>query len=431
MISKIKKFLSVLIIAFFAISISNSAFCATSNFQQTATDIGDYGSWATENNRTLLLGNMTDDLDMFFSHTDTDPSTFVPLEAKLGLSFMNAFSYISHVLNHSLTRFIIIFIIAMFGYWLTLEAITIINATSKPEDKIKEIIQKFILVIIWVTALSIGPAKMFEFVISPILYIATIASDVILNGAANFINAEIPNTCGAIQNYVKEHIADTNILHASTATNMLCVPTRMSTFAYTAISTGWGWIKYGIGNDGFILVCGLGMVGFFIYMLWQFAFIAFGVIADLFLAIIMLPFTAVNETIGKTSYKGIVGNIFNGFLKLFSSESLSAQFQRFIDAALHFVVLSVIITICMALMSMAAETGVLNDIPDIEDMNFWVTLLLAGTAGYLAKNASKFADDLGGKINTEYGDKFKNEIYAGTNAFTKSAKGWWKAFRKK
>ena len=425
----VKKFLLAVIIA---VMLGGTGHCATSNLNFTNTDLADYGSWATENNREMLVDTIADDLDAFYVNSDAiNTETFVPIEAKVGLSFMNAFSHISYMLNHSLTRFIIVFIIVMFGYWLTLEAIAIMRAESKIEDKFQEILKKAVLITVWVAALSVNPAKFFEVVISPILFIATLISDVILDGAAEFIGTKMPDTCSAIKTYVEQNISQNNILGTSTATNIMCVPTRMSSFAYTAIGAGWDWVKYGIGNSGFIFICGLGLIGIFLYLLWQFAFIAFGVIADLFLAIIMLPFTAVSETLGKTTFKGIIGNIFNGFLGLFSTESLKKQIQRFIDAGLHFVVLSVIVVICMTLLSMATETGTFKQFPDIEDINFWVTLLLVGTTVYLAKNASKFANEIGGKINTDTGDKLKGFVNEAWSSSTKQAKSWWKILRKK
>ncbi len=432
MMKYIRKFLLGLTVA---CTIVCSANCATSNFDVAATDVGDYGSWATENNKNLFLETISDDLDAFYiSNENAQNASFVPIEAKLGLSFMNALSYISHVLNHSLNRFIIVFIIAMIGYWLTLEIITIMQGESKIEDKISEFAMKILVVAMWVAVLGEDPSKLFEYIVAPTLFIANIFSDIVLDGAANFIGTEMPDTCAAIHRYVGTNISNDNILNATTASNIMCLPTKMSTFAHSAISAGWDWVKYGIGNSGFVFMCGLGLIFTFLYLLWQFSFMAFGVIADLFLGIIMLPFTAVTETVGKTTYKGIVGNIFNGFVGLFSAESLKTQIQRFINAGLHFAVLSVVIIICITLLSMAVSPNgenMLNQLPDIESVDFWVTLLLCGTIVYLAKNASKFADEIGGKINTEIGDNLKSHTVNLFNGATSSAKSWLKAFRKK
>ena len=48
---------------------------------------------------------------------------------------------------------------------------------------------------------------------------------------------------------------------------------------------------------------------------------ALNVVADLFLTVLMLPFTAIAETTSKTKYKGIVGDIFNTFMGLFATEA--------------------------------------------------------------------------------------------------------------
>ena len=80
----------------------------------------------------------------------------------------------------------------------------------------------------------------------------------------------------------------------------------MSGFAYAAIQAGWRWIIAGFGNSAFAITCGLATIIGFIYLAWKFAFVAFGVIADLFLGIMMLPFTAIAETVGKTSHETIL-----------------------------------------------------------------------------------------------------------------------------
>jgi hypothetical protein len=308
-----------------------------------------------------------------------------------------------------------------YGFWLFFEAYTIISGQSKAQDKIKEIAKNGLKVAAWVAILSIGPAKIFMKLMSPIMYISTLFSDAILNAASSIVNESLlPNTCKAIHQYAEANISPSNIIDPVSAANIMCVPTRLSGFCYNAIKMGWRWIGLGIGSSGFSILCGLAFVIGFLYVAWKFAFIAFGVIADLFLGIIMLPFTAIAETTAKTTYKGIAGNMFNGFLKLFSTETLSAQISRFVNAALHFVALAIIIAFCAALLSTTMNANNPEMMPQINDQSFWITLIMSALTWWLAKNASDLATEMGGKISYDMGTTLKKDA---ENLWSSTKKG--------
>ena len=179
----------------------------------------------------------------------------------------------------------------------------------------------------------------------------------------------------------------------------------------------------------FKVILGGVFVGGFIYVAWRFAFIAFGVIADLFMGVMMLPFTALSETVGKTSYKGIIGDLFNGFMELFKAESLKAQISRFIDAALHFIVLSIVIALCAGLLSEVVTLNSADAIPQIETPGFFITILILALSIYFAKNADKIATEIGGAINTSTGDTLRSDINNMWGKTKKGAKDLWKIIR--
>ncbi len=414
MIKFMRKFLSTIMVAVVAIGICMPAFCASSNLQTSvqtgAADIGDFGSWATENNRQLFLNSLTYDINQFRGPSQNQlVSDYVPIEAKVGLAFMNAFSFIGRILDSSLVRFTIIFIIIAYAFWMLCEAYTIIIGQNQAKEKVLEIGKVGIKVAMWAAVLSIGPAETFMLLISPIMYLGTLFSDVILDATASIAGVDLPDTCSAIHEYAKAHISSENIIDSASAANIMCVPTRLSGFCYTAVKMGWGWLNYGIGRSVFAFLCGGAFIVGFIYLAWKFAFMAFGVIADLFLGIIMLPFTAISETVNKTTYKGIAGNIYNGFTKLFSTESLNAQIGRFVNAALHFVVLSIVIALCAAMLSSIITTDTPSMVPKLDDQGFLVTAFVSALTWWLASNATKFANDMGGKITYELGQNLQND----------------------
>lgn len=421
----LNKILSGIMIAVTVILVGGGAWAASN-----MPDIGDLGAWATPNNREMFVEGLSNDIQAFSgTNTASDTLNFVPIEAKVGLAFMDAFSHVAHVLESSLVRFTIIFIIMMYLFWMTLEAHNIIIGKAKTNDSIKSILKKGAIVGAWVAILNIGPAKTFMMVMSPILSVASFMCDAILNAVTQAAGVPLPDTCTAIHKYAAEHIAEHNLLNAEAAANIMCIPTRLSGFCYSAITTGWQWISLGIGKSAFSILCGITMVIGFIYLAWKFAFIAFGVIADLFLGIIMLPFTAIAETVGKTSYKGIAGEIFNGFVKLFSAESLQSQIMRFINAALHFIVLSTVIAVCAALLSGITIFEPGSGIPQFESPGIWVSILVIALTWYLAKHASEIADNIGGKIDASMGTKIQSDISTLWKDTKKTTKEWVDAFK--
>lgn len=435
MIKYIRKFLSVIMIAVLAVGVCVPAFSASSNLQASSdtgmANVGDYGTWATENNRQLFLDSLTYDFNQFVGPSQNQPvADYVPVEAKIGMSFMNAFSMIAHILDKSLVRFTIMFIVIMYGLWMAFEAYTIISGQNKVKDKVFEVVKVGVKVAVWVAVLSVGPAKLFMMVFSLIMYLGTLFSDIILDATASVAGIDLPDTCHAIHEYAKTHIASHNIIDANSAANIMCVPTRLSGFCYTAIKLGWSWMKFGIGASLFSFLCGGVFVGGFIYLAWKFAFIAFGVIADLFLGIIMLPFTAIAETVNKTTYKGIAGNMYNGFTKLFSAEALKAQISRFVNAALHFIVLAVIIAVCAALLSSVYSTNMTAIVPKLDNQGFVITVFVSALVWWLAKNASKYADEMGGKISYEIGQNLQNDAQTLWSKTKSGAKTVYKIIKK-
>ena len=222
-------------VAVVAVGICTSGFATTSNLQSTSTtvtepelgmpDIGDNGTWATENNKNLILNNIRQDVEKFSGtkpNQSTEPykcdNTYVPLEAKVGLAFMNAFSHVAKILDNSLVRFTILFIVIMYGLWILFEAYTLIIGQNTVKEKVFEMAKVGAKVAIWVVVLSVGPAKMFLWVTSIIMEIGTMFANVVLEATTEIagLNSEtLCNTCDAIKEYAVKNMA-------ATLTGMLC-----------------------------------------------------------------------------------------------------------------------------------------------------------------------------------------------------------------
>ena len=156
---------------------------------------------------------------------------------------------------------------------------------------------------------------------------------------------------------------------------------------------------------------------------------ALGVIANLFMAVFLLPFTAVAETIGKTTYKGIAGDIFNGFLGIFTTQSLMNRVGQFINAAIYFVSLSIVIGVCAGILSGAVTTDLAASNPSVDSGSFIMVLLTGLLVSHLATRAGDIAKDLGGSVDASLGNKFEHDVKALLSRVYETGKDWWKIIR--
>ena len=427
MIKHIVKFLSKIIIATILVM------CVTSSFAET----GDI--FATEHNRQIFVDNLVGehgDLVEFQSAFQNQITRdYVPVEARVGIAMMNGLNQIAKILDTSFIRFMIIFIIIMYAFWITLEAYNMMTGDSNANKLVKEIVKKSIILIIWISVLQIGPAKLFLYVVGPVIALGTFIADFILNAITATAGITIPDTCGAIHQYAATTVPSGMIVDATAAADVLCLPTRLSGFFVTAIATGWKWMIAGVGHSIFTFIMGATFVVIFAWNTWKFALMALSVIMNLFLGVLLLPFTAFAETIPQTSYKGPIGNIFNSFIGLFNGGEvkLDKQINRFINATIYFITLSIVIAICAALLSGVIDTNTSTQIPTLQNDGFIPLLLTGALTAWLANKA----DDTARKIVTDKkldglddgtGKKFTEDIKTIIKDTYETAKSWAKAY---
>lgn len=408
---KLKNIFSKFIVVVMAVLVIMPATAAVATSVPMA-DIGDYGNWATPDNIELFKTTITHDLETFTSESVNKQllPDYVPVSARIGLAMMNGFSIVAEVLDSSLVRFAIIFMIIAYIFWAIFEAYNMMKNGSSAMDFAVSLVKKGGVIIIWSIILEFGPTQVFMWVMGPIIGVGTYMSDLILNAITNTVGIDLPDTCAAIREYAVANTSNNMIIDANAAADILCVPTRLSGFFTTAIATGWQWVIAGIGTSAFTTLVGIIFIVIFAASAFKFMLMGLGVIMDLFLSALMLPFTAIAETIKSTSYKGIAGDIFNGFLGLFKPESLQSQIQRFIDAAIYFVSLSIVIALCAALLAGTVDVNTSATVPTLENNGFLITLLTGCLVAYLANRTDKIASDLGGKVNDSFGKQFGNDV---------------------
>ena len=378
-------------------------------------DVGDYGDWMTSDNMDSFKTETSHDLEIFqegFQQTNLQSTSFVPIEAKLSLSFMKALSAIDKVLQSSLVRFTIIFLFIMYAFWIALESYKMMRDTTDYKTLLYDIFKKGLIIAIWVFVLDYGPAKIFTILVSPILALGTYISDFILSAVAGTYDVNIPDTCGAIRDYVNNNVATTIasgekvklLIEPDAAANIICLPGRMSVYFYQATKAAWHWMINGFFHNTSALIMGAICVVIFVKCIFKYIFMTLGVVADLFLTLLMLPFTALAESMPSTSEKNYAGQIFSGFLKVFHTKKLSEVIIVFINAAIYFVSLAIVIALCAALLTNIID---LSNTPEYSTGRAMVTILCGCLVLYLAGKTEDLAKQIGGSIDNSFGEEVK------------------------
>jgi hypothetical protein len=186
----------------------------------------------------------------------------------------------------------------------------------------------------------------------------------------------------------------------------MCLPGRLSIYFYHATGAAFKWFAWGFGHSATAIAMGAICVVIFIKCILKYAFMTLGVVADLFLTLLMLPFTALAESLPSTSEKSYAGQILSGFLSIFNTKKLSEVISVFINAAIYFVSLAIIIAICAGLLDYI--------IPNTTDTSKYaldtamITILCGCLILHLADKADDLAKRIGGSIDNSFGNELKN-----------------------
>ena len=425
----IRKILSKLIICILCITCIFTASYALSNIPE----VGEYGNWVIEDNMETFHESMSEDINNAKPYfiEGAKQSNFVPLEVKLGLMFMQAMSPIGEAIQKYLNSFTITFLFIMYAFWIGLNAYKMIRESTDYKTVFYEIFKKGAIIVIWVLVLSIDSNEFFSNLIKPILYLGTYISDFILKNVANAQGMQFTDTCQAIHTFVNESLAaaDHKLLvgDADTAAAIMCVPGRMSTFFYHALGVSWEWIKAGfrLGTPITSTIVGIVAAVMFIKCIFKYAFMTLGIVADLFFTIFMLPFTALAESMPSINEKNYAGQIFSGLLKVFNTKKFSDVLATFINVAVYFVSLSIVISICSILLELVKQ---INSGEEFTNGNAMTVLLIGCLVLHIADKTEELASQLGGKVNNAFGKQLQSDtktIWNDIKSFGKKATFAW------
>ncbi len=382
-----------------------------------------------------IISNISTDLKQFAPTAQNIQlvDDFVPIEAKVGLALMHGLSLVGHTLDISLFRFAIIFMIIMYAFWIMAETYKMMQSSSSVKELIQSIIRYGIKIVICIIILNFGPAKIFMTLATPIILFGTYVADMFLNTVANFAGLQIPDTCNAIIQYASANTSPQMLITPDAAAGLMCIPTRLAGFFYTGVAAGFQWMLAGFGTSAFTFIIGLAFVILFILAAFKFAFIGLGVILDLFLSILLLPFTAIAETTAKTKYDGIVGDIINKFMGIFKTDAfkLESVIKKFINASLYYISMAVSIGLCGALLSWLMPIDIQTHTPTLADNSFITTLLSICFVIYFIDKFEEYAKAITGKIDdgSKIAQQIRNDLTNTWNSSKKQAENIWKIIK--
>ena len=401
----LKFFSKILICILCVLCLSNASFAAGN---VPYGDVGEYGNWATVDNMEKYNANLSNDVKSFQQtfQTNLHSTNYVPPEVRIGLVFMKALSSIDYVLQISLVRFVIWFLFVMYAFWIALEAYKMIRESSDYKTVLYDIFIKGMTIAIWVIVLEIGPAKLFTMLITPILSLGVYLSDFILNAVAQTYNVVIPDTCATIHQYVDANTSGQMLIDSDAAANIMCLPARLSVYFYHATASAFEWMVNGFGHSATMVIVGAVCVVIFIRCIFKYAFMTLGIVADLFLTLLMLPFTALAESMPGTKETNYAGQIFSGLLKVFNTQKLSSVISKFINAAIYFVSLAIVIAICAALLTNIVSISTTNEF----HVDSAMTMILCGSlVFYLAYKTEELVKQIGGSIDNSFGKQLQSD----------------------
>ncbi|MDR0803666.1 MAG: hypothetical protein LBO08_01065 [Rickettsiales bacterium] len=397
------------------------ALCSINSYAATTNtpggSVGDFGTYLGADNIAKYKSQMTDDLAKFQNQMNQNQTqitlgTYVPPEARLAKSFMTAMSSLAKVLDRSLVPFMTAFIFALFAFWLVLESYNIVQNGGEVKKFWHSVVWKVVIIGVWVW--FINNTYFFMEIFGPVIDFGGYITKFFLDSIITESGTAIPDNCPAITQYMSNF---NGAISPQRAANLVCAPTRMSGILWTAVHAGFTWIKTW---NPLQMVVGIAFVWVFLKAVWKFALMALNVIVDLFLCLILLPFTALTECFaGGTQLKGIAGDIFTKFATMFNAASFENQIARFINAVVFFISLSVVIGICGAILSNTISPDLASKTPTLQDTSFMVILISGALVAYLASKAEEIAGNLGGKIE----GKLAENVIGEAKQFGKGALG--------
>ena len=123
-------------------------------------DIDDFGGWATAHNRDVFMTDLSRDMTQFAGPAPVTISApnYVPVEAKIGLAFMAGLTLIGDVLDNSLVRFVSIFLVIAYAFWILFETYQMMKEGQNIQKLGEEILKKGVLITVWILIIEQGPA---------------------------------------------------------------------------------------------------------------------------------------------------------------------------------------------------------------------------------------------------------------------------------
>ncbi|MDR0319556.1 MAG: hypothetical protein LBH81_02340 [Rickettsiales bacterium] len=344
----------------------------------------------------------------------------VPLDIRAGLLVVEGLSTVAMLIYKNLIDVIIWLLFIFFAFWWGLEAWSVVYAKSKISDTVKKAVKKGIIITVAVFVLKSNPAEWFMILMSAVARVGNYAADLFLTEATGM---GISQSCAAVHAMVVAGGNSFGFLGPENVASVLCMTGRITEFFWTALSQSFALIGTGIGTNVALAVLGVAGVALFLWCAVKFTIMTLGVVVDMTLMLMFLPFVAFKESFkdGWSKDAPFASAIFERIANSFGGGDISGQIKKLVQVLIYIIAVALISSICYLLMKgILAENG-----------NSMVYTLLGGAlCAYLISQTDKIATQMGGAVDKEWTGKIQENVNSLAAAAKKYGGNIWTMIRK-
>ncbi|MDR2685444.1 MAG: hypothetical protein LBB23_01570 [Rickettsiales bacterium] len=317
-----------------------------------------------------------------------------PLDVHASLIIVGGLSQVASIIYDNLLDLIIFMIWIFFAFWLGIKAWDLMRTKIQLMPFLESAAKKLIFVVIGTALLASNPAELFMMFMGGVSALGNAASNLFLSDTGV---GRVSETCADVAAWVKASGGDIKFLTSQSVGDIICLTGRTTSFFYNGIGTFLGMMTKGVLEA----VIGAAGAVVFLWCIFKFAFITLGVVVDVVLMLMFLPFTIFSEIFKGDDWGDtmILSDAMKSFAGIFGGDGISALIQKMIQVVIYIVSISLVAAISFLFMR-AVPKDFLN-------------LLIGGAlTAYMIYKADVLAKKMGGAVD----DKFAKLLEQNTTA---------------
>ncbi|MDR0448902.1 MAG: hypothetical protein LBG89_00365 [Rickettsiales bacterium] len=336
----------------------------------------------------------------------------IPLDIRASMFVIEGLSTIAMIVYKNLLDVMIWLLVVFFAFWFGLEAWSVMETKTPIGDAAKKIVKKAAIISVAIFVLNTNPAEWFMMFLGAAAHVGNYAADLFLGAATGM---GVAQTCGDTLAYVALHGGSFGFLGPENVANVICMTGRITEFFWTGLSESLALIKSGIGSNVAFSVMGVAGAALFLWCVVRFAILTLGVVVDMTLMLMFLPFAAFKESFkdGWPKDAGAAGAMIEKIANAFGGDDISGQIRKFVQVIIYVIAISIVASICYLLMKGVAQ----------QNGNNFIYLALGGAVcAYMISQTEKIAEMMGGVVDREWAGEIRKNLESLATAAQKYGK---------